>query len=65
MVDALVKCERCGLEVGVYHGEVCTIKAVEYREDGTVRVEYLTPMDYPQVANQELEQDYPRLKATR
>ena len=56
----MAKCVRCGIEN--FHGEVCTVKAIEYRVDGSIkRVELLSPIDYP-TPNQEPEQDYPRLK---
>ena len=61
-----MKCERCGLEN--FHGSICTVKAIEYRVDGSIkRVELLSPMDYPTQSSKEEppEQDYPRLKATK
>lgn len=58
------KCERCGLTD--YHGENCTVKAIEYRVDGSIkRVELLTPLDFPAVTKQEPEEDYPKLGAKR
>jgi hypothetical protein len=59
-----MKCPRCGLEN--FHGESCTVKAIEYRVDGSIkRVELLSPIDYPQAPKQETEEDYPRLKPIR
>lgn len=62
MVPAQTKCERCGKDHPLV---TCPyVKAVEFSADNShiLRVEFLTPIDFPRQQIAETGPDYPKLK---
>jgi hypothetical protein len=53
-------CERCG---AAHLIQACPhVKAIEIDSTGLItRIEFLTPMDFPQVKQEDPDQPYPRL----
>lgn len=57
------ECPYCGQ----LHKALCPrIKAIEFDAAGMItKIEFLTPMDYPQIKLEEPEQEYPKLVPKR